>query len=132
MRVTGADLQRSRRSDLPPSRSPVWSLASPPHHQGNGMMGLKSDEFGCGFEVILRPAGLVVPLGQLVPAPDVAWVDGNQCLHRWDGGGIVAPPGLHPGDPSLEDEGKFGAQFAAAGPRPGHRRTCPSRQGVRL
>ena len=53
-------------------------LGFAPQRQGHGVIGTKAMIFRGCLEEVLRAAGLVVPLGQLLPAPDVIGIDGDE------------------------------------------------------
>ncbi len=85
VRVTGANLERLAQVGLAAVAVAGLQLRLAAHHQRDRVARLEPDEFGRSFEVILRAAGLVVPLGQLVPAPEVRGIDGDERLHGRDG-----------------------------------------------
>ena len=103
-RVGGADLQRLAQVGLAALAVAGLELRLAPHGPPGRVVRLEPDEFRCGLEVLLRAAGLVVPVGQLVPAPHVTGVHGDERVHPLDRRRVVAAPRLHPRLPPLQDD----------------------------
>ena len=81
------------------------------HRQGDRAVGTNLDQLFRGFEIRIGLAGLVVPLGQLLPAPVIVWFERDQRLHFAAGDVEAAAPCLDPGGPALQDHRRIGLEY---------------------
>ena len=107
-RVAGVDAQRLAQVGLAALAVAGLNLGVAAHHQVQRRVGPQPHQLRSHLQETLRLADIVVPLGELLPAPEVVRVHSDERLHRRDGTGIVAAPRLDPGGAPLQHQRHVG------------------------
>ena len=105
------------------------SLAA--HGQRDRVVGPQLDQLLGGFEELAGLTGLVVPLGQLLPAPVISGLESDEGLHLAAGERQVAAPGLDPCGPALQDHRRVVIEDRRHARPPWPRRIGPCPPAVR-